>query len=117
MLHRLFDILNYSLLKNLTVSWVSSSCASRSSRPQQPHGLQQLHRAHQAACIHGLLWSQQRAFLSPHAYVVSAMLRVQGYDAYAAVLYIMVAVTWACVAGCGWVAFKFSKDGVVPNKW
>lgn len=46
-----------------------------------------------------------------------AALHQQGYDAYGAVLYIMVAVTWACLAGCGWVAYKFSKDGVVTNKW
>jgi hypothetical protein len=29
----------------------------------------------------------------------------------------MVAVVWGCMAGSGWVAYKFSKDGTVPNKW
>lgn len=81
MLRRLFDILNYSLLKKITVSWVSSSCASSSSSPppQQPQTTQQpVRRAHQAACICGLLWSQQRGFTDSvltHAAWMSVPLR------------------------------------------
>jgi hypothetical protein len=42
---------------------------------------------------------------------------LQGYVAYSAVLYILVVVTWLSLAACGYVGWRFHKNGVVPNKW
>lgn len=42
---------------------------------------------------------------------------LQGYTTYAAVVYVMTAIIGCCLLACGWVAFKFNKNGVVPNKW
>jgi hypothetical protein len=52
---------------------------------------------------------------TPTLYAARAVL--QGYTAYSAVLYIMVAVTWCSLAACGWVGWRFHQAGVVPNKW
>jgi hypothetical protein len=42
---------------------------------------------------------------------------LQGYTTYAAVVYVMAGIIGGCLLACGWVAFKFNKNGVVPNKW
>lgn len=41
----------------------------------------------------------------------------QGYVAYSAVLYILVAVTWLSLAACGYMGWRFHKNGIVHNKW
>jgi hypothetical protein len=49
--------------------------------------------------------------------VCNVLCLLQGYTTYAAVVYVMTAIIGCCLLACGWVAFKFNKNGVVPNKW
>lgn len=62
--------------------------------------------------------------MTPLAAVLAAVLLVlpvlpatQGYVAYTAVLYLLVAFMGLSLLACGWVSYTFSKSGVVPNKW
>lgn len=36
---------------------------------------------------------------------------------YSGVLYVLAAFVVGSMLACGWVAYVFSKNGIVPNKW